>query len=85
MKSMNQLIREYNLMKQDEDYEEKYEFRCCFECYHFGEFMGYDCPICERTSKGVKNPFAYTDCDDFRVYDGVDGSLHRFPKKAVKQ
>ena len=85
MKSMKQLIRKYNLMKQDEDFEEKYEFRCCFECYRFAEFMGYDYPICELSGKGVKNPFAYTDCDGFRVYDGVDGSLHRFPTKAVKR
>lgn len=82
-KSMKQLNYEYRWMQQNDDFEDTYEFRCCFECYHFAEFIGYDHPICEKTLKGIRNPFAYTDCDDFRVYDGVDGTVHRWPKKEV--
>lgn len=80
-KSMKQLIREWRWMCQDDDFESEYEIRCCFECYHFAEFIGYDFPICERSHEQPADVFAYTDCDDFRLYDGIDGSIHRWPKK----
>lgn len=47
--------------------------RCCWLCYHYAFFQGYDGLTCELTHKPKKVPWRFNPCRHFAYVDTITG------------
>lgn len=57
------------------EHEGEKTWRCCWNCYHYGHFLGHEGLTCEVTGKPKKRPNNYTNCKEFAFYDAIDGRV----------